>query len=349
MSNFVGRNKPDWDELEDLLNRHRKSRRKLPLADLLRIDVLYRRTTLHLIQVATRSRDPGLLRYLNSLSAAAHSVIYVRPRQFAYMTVWHFIQRGFPVSLARTWRFHAASALILLAGFLLAFFASSSDPLAMYALLPPGDSRMPGSSAEKLQEALRSGRDQQGGEKFAFASFLFSHNLQVGLLSMALGVLAAVPTIFLIGYNGMILGAFAALHHQNGIAVEMWAWILPHGITELLAIVFCGGIGLMLGRAVVCPGNLTRMESLARTGFEAVYIALGAAGMLIFAAFVESYVRQSHLSTATRFAFAGTTAVFWMAYLGRGLYLQARQVRPLPEPSLMTNPSSPVENGRLAQ
>ncbi|MCA9097758.1 MAG: stage II sporulation protein M, partial [Planctomycetaceae bacterium] len=187
-------------------------------------------------------------------------------------------------------------------------------------LLPPVDSRMPGTTPEKLQEALRYGRDQGGAEKFVFASFLFSHNFQVGLLSMALGVLAAVPTIFLIGYNGMILGAFAALHHKSGIALEMWAWILPHGITELLAIVFCGGIGLMLGTSVVCPGNRTRMDSLSRAGIESGWIALGCGGMLVFAAVVESYLRQSHLSMVPRLVFAAATAIFWIFYIAYGFF-----------------------------
>jgi uncharacterized membrane protein SpoIIM required for sporulation len=242
------------------------------------------------------------------------------------MTAWRFISNGFAVALARTWRFHAVSGMLLLAGFLLAFLAASNDPLAMYALLPPGESRLPGTTPEKLQEVLRSGRDEEGHEKFVFASFLFSHNFQVGLMSMAVGVLAAVPTVFLISYNGMILGAFAALHHQAGIAIEMWAWILPHGITELLAIVFCGGVGLMLGYSVVCPGLRTRTESLYRAGQAAAYISLGCGGMLIFAAFVESYIRQSHLSTAARFVIAGGTAVFWILYLARGVALSRREV-----------------------
>jgi len=135
---------------------------------------------------------------------------------------------------------------------------------------------------------------------------------------MGLGVLAGVPTVLLLLYNGMMLGAFVALHVQAGIGMEMWAWILPHGITELSAIALCGGVGLMLGRAVVSPGLKTRTQSLVDTGREAASTAVGIAGMLLIAAFIESFVRQSYLSTTARLTFAALTAVFWALYVAFG-------------------------------
>ena len=165
-----------------------------------------------------------------------------------------------------------------------------------------------------------------------FATFLFSHNLKVGLLSMALGILAAVPTVMLIIFNGMILGAFATVHHQAGIVGEMWAWILPHGITEIGAIVLCGGIGLQLGWAVVCPGMYSRSESLKAVSGEVARTAVGAAFMLVFAAIVESYVRQSELSTEVRLSFAAATAVFWVAYIAYGFVRERAAANEQSEP-----------------
>jgi uncharacterized membrane protein SpoIIM required for sporulation len=135
-----------------------------------------------------------------------------------------------------------------------------------------------------------------------------------------LGVLAGVPTVLLLLYNGMMLGAFVALHVQAGIGAEMWAWILPHGITELSAIALCGGVGLMLGRAVISPGLKTRMQSLVDVGGEAARTAIGIAGMLFIAALIESFVRQSHLSTRARLICAGATAVFWSLYVALGFF-----------------------------
>ena len=318
MSSFISRNKPDWNELEALVRKARKSLRRMSPEELSRLDVLYRRTTVHLSQVATRTTDTRLIAYLNDLTAAAHSLIYLPPRKSAWQGAGRFAVEGFARLIARRWPYHAASAVLLIAGALLGYFASMHDPLAAYALMMPGDVRSPGSTPEQLLEVLRHGRDTGGGEKFAFASFLFGNNLRVGIMAMALGVLGGVFTTMLILYNGMLLGAFVAIHHRAGIHGELWAWILPHGITELGAIIHFGGIGLLFARADIRPGLLSRAESLKRAGIEAGQTCLGAGAMLVLAAIVESYLRQSHLSTDGRLAFAGGTALFWTVLFVHG-------------------------------
>ncbi|BBO34686.1 stage II sporulation protein M [Lacipirellula parvula] len=324
MSHFYARNKPLWDELDQLVQRARRSPRDLEPAELERLDVLYRRVAVHVAQAGTRSSDRQLQQYLNGLASAAHSVIYLPPQQSMFRGAWTFVNEGFARLIVRNWRFHAASAALLIAGALLAFFASLSDPVAAYALMPAGDPRQPGASRDQLIEVLRSGREKGGGDKFVFASFLFSHNLKVGIMALGLGVLAAVPTIFLMILNGMILGSFIAVHYRAGLTTEMWAWILPHGITEMGAIILCGGIGLKLGQAVVSPRMLTRTESLRRAGIEAGAMTIGVAGMLVAAASIESFLRQSHLSTDGRLVFAAASGVFWILYLAHGAIRERR-------------------------
>lgn len=320
MSAFVARYKKDWEELESLVARARKWSSALTAEERERLDVLYRRTTVHLARVSTRSNDQALVEYLNRLTAAAHSVIYLPPRESLLRRIGTFATDGFGRAIARSWRPQLLSLVLVVSGALLGYFAATSDPVLAHALWPTGDERQPGSTTEQLLHHLRQGRDDGDGQKFLFASFLFQHNLKVGLLAMATGVLASVPTVFLMIFNGMLLGVFAAIHHQAGIRSEMWAWILPHGVTEIGAIVLCGGVGLMLGQAVVRPGMLSRTQSLRLAGREAARICVGVAGMLVLAAIIESYVRQSHWSTTTRLVFAAATGVFWVAYIAHGFY-----------------------------
>lgn len=325
MSGFVARNKPEWDELEALVLKARKSLRRMTPQELSRLDLLYRRTTQHLSQVSTRTNDARLIQYLSGLTAAAHSLIYLPPRTSIWAGCSQFIYEGFARLIVRRWRYHATSAALLIVGGVLGYFLALNDVLAAYALMMPCgcDPRTPGATKETLLEVLRSGRDSDSGEKFLFASFLFSHNLKVGITAMGLGVLAAIPTLILITYNGMLLGAFAAMHHQAGIDAELWAWILPHGIPELGAIILFGGTGLLLGQAVVSPGELTRAESLKRAGLDAAQTVVGAGGMLFLAAILESYLRQSHLSTSARLTFAIASAVFWVLFIVHG-YVRER-------------------------
>lgn len=318
MSSFATRYKKDWEDLESLVERGRKSVRRLSPAERQQLDSLYRRTTIHLARVSTRTRNQNLIAHLNGLTAAAHSLIYLPPRKGVFAGTVDFVYQGFARAIARNWRSHGLSALLLVGGALLGYFAAMSDPLLAHALWPTQDVRQPGSTRDQLLAVLRGGREQGSGLKFIFASFLFQHNLKVGLLALATGFLAGVPTIILMLFNGMMLGVFVAIHHQAGIHAEMWAWLLPHGVTELGAIVLCGGVGLMLGAAVIRPGHHSRNRALQLAGRESALICIGVAAMLLAAAIIESFVRQSHWSTETRLVFAAATGVFWAIYITHG-------------------------------
>ncbi|MFH0910702.1 MAG: stage II sporulation protein M [Planctomycetota bacterium] len=323
MQDYISKHRPEWEELEALVHRadHRGWHlRRLTPEELSRLDVLYRRTVVQLAQVASRTQDAALLRYLNDLTAAAHVIIYLPPRTRSVRNMVQFVFEGFPRGVARMWRHHALSLVLFLTGCFLGYGAALQDPAATYALLPANEFRQPGASREQLLRYIEHGRDISGAYKFAFSSFLFAHNLKIGFLAMTLGVLAAVPTVLLILYNGMVLGAFTAVHHQAGLHYDYWAWILPHGVTELAAIILCGGLGLQMGEAMLCPGLLSRKDSLRQAGANAVGIVLGVGGMLLFAAIVESYLRQSHLSNTTRYLFAFGTGIFWLGYFGHGAW-----------------------------
>jgi len=148
------------------------------------------------------------------------------------------------------------------------------------------------------------------------ASFLFTNNARVGILAFALGFALGLPAIFLLFTNGLMLGAFAALYHGRGLSVDLWGWILPHGVTELLAIILCGGAGLVLAQCLIFPGEYSRLRNLARGGREAALVVIGAVVMFFAAALIEGFFRQMVQSVPVRYAVVLLTAGFWIWYLG---------------------------------
>ncbi|MFW5733437.1 MAG: stage II sporulation protein M [Oceanidesulfovibrio sp.] len=320
------RNRAEWQELETLVQKaQKKGPARMDADELSRLDALYRRTTTLLARVATRTEDPALVAYLNDLAAAAHGVIYATPRRRPMAGILFFLATGFPRAVARSWVFHAISAAILIGGGLFGYHASKADPMAAYAILPAQETRLPGTPRQELVDSLRSGRDIAGEQKFFFASFLFRHNLTIGILSFAVGILAALPSMLLILYNGMIIGAFSYVHLSQNIHAEYWAWILPHGVPELTAIVLCGGAGLALGAAVISPGEESRIARLTAAGKEAANIILGVGVLLLLAAIIESFLRQSDMETWSRLAFAGTAAVALAGYFAQGFVYEWRE------------------------
>ena len=325
---LLNKMRPVWDELQRLLERGRRSGPKgLTAEELSRLDKLYRQSAVHLAQLRSRTSNQALTENLNRLVTQAHSYIYLAPRQRVLQRMASFYLVGFCRAVARTGRYHLVAALFFLCGGLLAYYGFLDRPEAAYALLPQGEMRLPGSSAEQLERVLRSGRSDSDATKLLFSSFLFTHNTRVGLAAFASGVVLGIPTVFLITLNGAMLGTFVSIHHQRGIVAEMWAWLLPHGVTEILAVLLCGGAGLMLGMAVIRPRYRTRRRALKDAGREALYLVLGVVPMFLMAGFIEGFVRQSELDTASRLAFAAATALLWVVYFGTGAWLERRSRR----------------------
>ncbi|TMB05217.1 MAG: stage II sporulation protein M, partial [Deltaproteobacteria bacterium] len=121
------------------------------------------------------------------------------------------------------------------------------------------------------------------------------------------GMLGGVPTVLLHLYNGIVLGAFAAIFFRDPLPLAFLAWILPHGIPELTAITLCAAAGLCLGGAVAVPGRQGRRRALRDAVNPALLLFAGSLPLFALAALAESFVRESTLGTAARL---GIAAVF---------------------------------------
>ena len=127
------------------------------------------------------------------------------------------------------------------------------------------------------------------------AAFIIQNNIRVALICFAGGMLLGIPTALVLLTNGWMLGTVAAAVRLGGYDVQFWSLIVPHGVLELSVIVISGGTGLMLGDAILRPGQLRRGEALARVAVRAVLLVLGAASLLIIAGTLEAFVSPSTL------------------------------------------------------
>jgi uncharacterized membrane protein SpoIIM required for sporulation len=115
----------------------------------------------------------------------------------------------------------------------------------------------------------------------------------------------------------LILGAFVALHHNRGLAVDFLGWVAIHGVTEISAILLCGAAGLVVAETILFPGRYSRLESLALRGRAAAAVAIGAVLLFFVAAILEGGFRQLVQSTPLRFEIAAATAIAWLFYFLR--------------------------------
>lgn len=304
-----------WVELEALVARcEAHGLRALTAGELSRLPVLYRATLSALSVARAISLDRNVVAYLESLAARAYVCVYGAKRP-PFAAVGAFLGWRFP-SMVRARRRHVAlSAALLVLGVAAGLVLTLQDPARFYALVDEGyaQGRTPAATTEELREALYD-HEHPADALSAFAMYLFTHNAKIGMLCAALGFAAGAPVVLLLFSNGLLLGAFAALYQQRSLGLEFWAWVLPHGVTELLAVVLCGAAGLSVGEALLYPGRHTRLHNLGRRGREAGVVVLGAVLMLLFAGLVEGVFRQTVHSVEIRLLVAALTALGWTAY-----------------------------------
>ncbi len=321
MGDPYARYRPVWQELENLVAlATSKGIGSLTFAETERLGATYRLVTAHLARYRQEGRDPQIVAYLNDLAIRAHGVIY-RPTRDRLDPVG-FFKRGFPRVFRETGRYQAAAWALMLAAGVIAFVAVQLDRELAYSLVPnamyPRDALHTLILDPTAQEGLlTSGREEGSAVKSLFASFLMTNNTRVGLLAFVSGILAGVPTVLLILYNGIILGAFTSVFVSgSGIHPLFLPWILPHGVTELLAINIASAAGLYIGAGVLDPGRLPRLDAIRLRARVALRLMLGTVPMFIAAGLIESFIRQSELPPWFRLVFAAATAVFWVVYLG---------------------------------
>ncbi|MGB0412035.1 MAG: stage II sporulation protein M [Pikeienuella sp.] len=313
---FRAEREADWKRLDAIVTRAEKQGvRSLNFDDARDLATLYRQAANSLSVAREISLDKSLLTYLEALTARACLSVYA-PQETLSGVVTRFLTIGAPQAMRRCFG-HILLAFLAMGLGALAGAALYFESADWYGLFMPGEmigGRSPLSTVDELKESIYqddvSGLDQLS----AFASYLFSHNTRIAIFVFALGAFAGIMTFWLTFYNGLIIGAFVALHIDKGLAWDIFGWLSIHGVTELSAIIVAAGAGFRLGSAVLFPGRRTRRDALRHNGRDAVKLALVAAIMLIAAAVLEGFGRQLVQDTSTRLIIGWGVGALWLAW-----------------------------------
>jgi len=303
-----------WKQLENLLlSIENKGVKSLSDEQIIQLPGLYRSTLSSLSVARATSLDQNVIAYLESLSARAYYILYgsqVRlPKRIA-----GFFARDWHNAAKSLWPETLTSFVITVLGAVAAFWLVSSNPDWFFSFLPESmaQGRTPGSSTESLRAGLYDGGEKDG--LGIFATYLFSHNSRVAIFAFALGFAFCIPTVLLLLYNGLILGAFIALYVDRSLGFEIGGWLIIHGATEIFAIVLAGAAGLHIGKATAFPGASSRMDAASKAGQTAGTLMAGVIIMLLIAGLLEGFGRQLITNDFLRYGIGLTTLALWCAY-----------------------------------
>jgi len=305
-----------WRDLEVLVRQvEQRGTRSLSLEDLHRLPVLYRAAVSSLSVSRTIALDRNLLLYLENLALRSFLVVY-GPRLNPFEGIRDFFRFELPAAV-RAARWHIViAALSLLVGVAAGFMLTLQDE-AWFTSFSGGmaQGRGPSSTRADLLEHEIFAPWPGVVESFGiFASQLYSHNTLVGIMTFGLGLAAGIPTVMLTVYQGLILGAFLALHYNRDLGVDFLGWVSIHGTSELGALILLAAGGLVIADKILFPGRYSRIDNLALHGRQAAQMAAGAILMLFVAGFIEGGLRQLVASTPLRFAIGLGVGASWIVY-----------------------------------
>lgn len=314
MKSLFEQHKDNWRRLEDLLGMLDGS----GLRGLTRVEVrefgeLYRRAASDLAIARAETRDPKLINYLNSLVIRAHGRIY-RSESEGVSLISKFFRHDLPATFRKNWKYMAI-AFGVFAGFgVFGFIATWIDLDFTHFVALSGVTEQIKSNDHwwtSLNDANQVG-----------ATAIMSNNIIVTIRAFAFGAFFGVGAFYDLAFEGARLGSvFAACYRIDpAFGNDLATFVVGHGVIELSCIFFCGGAGMMIGYAIIDPGDMTRAQALKTKGMEAAKIVIGCACFLVVAGTIEGFLSPSSLPPAVKIGtglFTGVVMYSYLALVGR--------------------------------
>jgi stage II sporulation protein M len=177
-------------------------------------------------------------------------------------------------------RYLVISGLIFIAGCIGGYLTSQTDPAF-------------GQSLVTLFKDMIT-NEIMSDEPPLLALQLFLNNLEACVLLFIGGAALGLITMFILSFNGIVIGGILEVVGTKAGGVVMLAAIVPHGIFELPAVLVSGSLGLMLGRAMM-------LELIGQGDASAKALVLGSLFVryvipfIAFAACIEAFITPAVL------------------------------------------------------
>ncbi|TVQ06392.1 MAG: stage II sporulation protein M [Leptolyngbya sp. DLM2.Bin27] len=290
----MARREPSWRQLETLLAQAETSGLKsLSGAQVRQLASLYRSVSADLSRAKGQAVSPAVVKDLQRLTSRSYRQVYQGSRRQEWQALWEFCRYGFPAVVRQSWVYIALATALFVTGGLVGWWFAWRDPAFLTLVL-----------GQEFVETVKTSRELwtvsiMGVEPVA-SSGIMINNIGVALWALIGGITMVVPqvpmitppgafTVFVLVFNGLMIGCVAVLVAQANLAYDLWAFVFPHGALELPAIFMAGGAGLLLARGILLPGPYRRVDALKRHGLQAAQLLFGIVPMLVIAGLIEGF------------------------------------------------------------
>ncbi len=307
-NSWLEKRKPHWTRLETLLERSRSEGLKsLGRDDLRDLGLLYRQAASDLAVLRADSSAKHFAQYVNELLSRAHNIIYSGHRTSYASSIFRFFSQTYPMVFRRNLQYTLTAFVLFLGGALIGSLLTLQDPDFQLKILGP-----------QMTQTIERGEMWTHSVlaiKPLASSAIMTNNLSVAFTTFAGGITAGLGTIYMVVFNGLLIGVIGTACSQAGMSLKLWSFVAPHGVLELPAIFIAAGAGLRLAAGLLFPGVISRRESLVAAGHEAVQLLLGCIPILFVAGIIEAFVSPTDLAPAIKFVLAASLFILLGLYL----------------------------------
>jgi len=299
----------DWKRLEQLVVQAGSSRglRRLLRSELRELARLYRRTASDLAVARVESPDQQVVEYLNSLLIRAHGTIY-RLGAVSRGSIGRFFRVEFPALVRETYRYHLFVMAIFVGFSIFSFIATlqNNDNADLFYISPLLAQQI--RSRQPWWEALNQ-------EAPTGAAEIIFNNAGIGLKAFSMSVFPVVGTVTVLLPTALMFGSINALIIRYGMTGQLWSFMIGHMVLEFAAIFVACGAGLMMGLAVVIPGERTRRDALIEKGQLAIRLLAGCLPIFLIAGLIEAFISPLVIDPIFKVFTSLASAVLLFAYL----------------------------------
>lgn len=296
-----------WQQIETLL-----AGKSAQAAQAEQFPALYRRLCQSLALASQRGYSPSLTDYLQQLVLDCHRQLYgveiERP-----MVLRQWLLQTFPQRVREEWRLLLLASLAFFGVALVTALLVWFQPHWAYSFATPDELAeyhqmyQPGTAAV--------GRGGSEGDVAMFGFYIWN-NVSIGFRTFASGIFAGVPTLISLGSNGLHFGVIGSwLSLDASTRPVFWSFVVTHSSFELTGLLLSGVAGMRLGLSLLAPGRLSRRHALMAASRRMFPVIVGAALLIVLAAFFEGFWSASAaIDASTKFLVGGLCWAAVLAY-----------------------------------
>lgn len=318
---FIDQQRPLWDRFRHLVEQLVKPPRKREAAELEQLPALYRRLCADYALARHRHYSTALIDELHDLVQRGHRLLYRRKSLWLWRAMM-FFWIDFPAAVRRNARAFWLSTALFYIPALAMGLACYNDADFIYTVYDAQNVASYEYMYDPANEKLGREEDREAASDFAMFGYYIWNNIGIGFRTFAGGMMAGIGTVMAMLFNGVAIGGVAGHMSQLGFTETFWPFVAGHSAFELSAICISGAAGLLLAHAILAPGRRSRGEALKLAALQAVTLMMGAAVLLLGAAFIEAYWSSIRsIDPSIKYTVSGVmwlSLILYLTFAGRG-------------------------------